>query len=64
MTPEAIKLIARQGTDRRYGARPLRRTVSAWVEDPAADLLLSGEAKAGNTILVVPGEGQVRLQVI
>ena len=64
VTPEAIKLIARQGTDRRYGARPLRRTVSAWVEDPAADLLLSGEAKAGNTILVVPGEGQVRLQVI
>ena len=64
VTPEAIKLIARQGTDRRYGARPLRRTVSAWVEDPAADLLLSGAAKAGNTILVVPGEGQVRLQVI
>ena len=49
----AVALIAKQGEDRAYGARPLRRAVTDWVEDAAADLLLSGEAKPGDTLCLI-----------
>ena len=49
----AVALIAKQGEDRAYGARPLRRVVTDWVEDAAADLLLSGEAKPGDTLCLI-----------
>lgn len=33
---DAVRLLARAGSDRDYGARPLRRAIAAQVEDPAA----------------------------
>ena len=35
-----------------YGARPLRRAISAHIEDPLAESLLAGEFKSGHKILV------------
>ena len=32
-----VRLLVKEGADREYGARPLRRAVSALVEDPAAE---------------------------
>ena len=60
---EAVALLASRGTDREYGARPLRRAVSELVEDPAADLLLSGGLKEGDTLLVRAEEGSVHVSV-
>ena len=48
---EALDLLARDGFDPAYGARPLRRTIRAQVEDPAAELLLSGTLKQGAALL-------------
>ena len=59
---EAVDLLARQGSGREYGARPLRRAIAAQVEDPAADLLLSGTVKRGDTLRVAAREGQVRVE--
>ena len=61
---EAVALIARKGGDREYGARPLRRAIATLVEDPAADLLLAGQMKQGDTVQVTAQDGQVRLRLV
>ena len=49
--PEAaLEAVAEAGYDPLYGARPLRRVIQSRIEDPAAELLLSGAAKAGDTL--------------
>ena len=60
----AVELLARQGSDREYGARPLRRAISALVEDPAADLLLEGRMKKGDTLNVVAEDGRVQVRLV
>ena len=58
----AVELLAGEGSDREYGARPLRRAVSARVEDPVSDLLLAGELKRGDTLRVMARDGCVRVE--
>ncbi len=52
-TPEAKVLLIEKGYDEKYGARPLRRAVEHYLEDPLAEAILRGELKDGETILVV-----------
>ncbi|MFH0750806.1 MAG: ATP-dependent chaperone ClpB [Chloroflexota bacterium] len=52
VTPAAKALIAREGTDPTYGARPLKRTIQRLVENPLARALLRGEFRPGATIQV------------
>lgn len=59
----AVALLARRGRDRNYGARPLRRAIAAWVEDPAADLLLRGSAAPGSTLKVWAESDEVRVEL-
>ena len=59
---EAVALLARGGSGEQ-GARPLRRAVAARVEDPAADLLLSGALKKGGKLRVAAREGEVRVEL-
>lgn len=61
---QAVALLARQGSDREYGARPLRRAISALVEDPAADLLLAGQMKKGDTLKVMAEDDQVQVRLV
>ncbi len=49
---EAEELLSRSGFDPDYGARPLRRAIRAQVEDPAAELLLSGALGTGGTLTI------------
>ena len=60
----ALALLAREGGSREYGARPLRRAVASLVEDPAADLLLSGRMKKGDTLHVIAREGTVEVSLM
>ena len=57
LTDAAKDLIAKQGTDPVYGARPLRRAIQTMVEDPLAEQLLDGRWHAGDIVLVDRGEG-------
>jgi ATP-dependent Clp protease ATP-binding subunit ClpC len=52
ITPEAAKMIADLGYNPEMGARPLRRVIQQKVEDSLSDRLLSGEFKAGDTVVV------------
>ena len=59
--PEAVRLLAQTGAGQDYGARPLRRAIAAQVEDPAADLMLEGCLKKGDSLQVWAEEGQIRV---
>ena len=51
--PEAKQLLIDKGYDEKYGARPLRRAVEHYLEDPLAEAILRGEVKDGEPCLVV-----------
>jgi ATP-dependent Clp protease ATP-binding subunit ClpB len=59
LTPAAEQLIAREGFDPVYGARPLKRTIQKEIVQPLAVQLLRGEAKDGDTIVVDVREGRI-----
>ncbi len=50
--PEAKALLIEKGYDEKYGARPLRRAVEHYLEDPLAEALLRGEIKDGEPVVV------------
>ncbi len=43
----AVNELSRKGVDSVYGARPLRRAITSYIEDPLSEKLLSGEISAG-----------------
>ena len=52
VTDAAVEHIAKEGFDKNYGARPIRRAIQTKIEDELADRLLSKEVSAGQQILV------------
>jgi ATP-dependent Clp protease ATP-binding subunit ClpB len=52
LTDAALALLAREGYDPVYGARPLRRAIQRELENPLAKRLLAGEYSPGDTIRV------------
>ncbi len=57
----AKDLLIDQGYDEKYGARPLRRAVEQYLEDPLAEALLRGEIREGETIKVLANETNTAL---
>jgi hypothetical protein len=60
LTPAAKALIAKEGYDPAYGARPIRRTIQRLILDPLAQKVLSGEYKEGDTVFVDAENGSVQ----
>jgi len=56
ITEKAKSWLAKEGYDPVYGARPLRRALEKYVENPLAIKVLGGEFKEGYTIMVDTGE--------
>jgi ATP-dependent Clp protease ATP-binding subunit ClpC len=52
LTETAKNYIAEKGYDSNFGARPLKRAIQKYLEDPIAEEILKGELKSGETILV------------
>ena len=70
LTDDAYKLIAKEGTDAAYGARPLRRAIQRLLEDPLSEELLEGKwtsgsviqanvSENGESLAFVPGTGSI-----
>jgi ATP-dependent Clp protease ATP-binding subunit ClpB len=55
VTDDALTLLAREGYDPVYGARPLRRAIQRELENPLAKRILAGEFVSGGTIHVDAG---------
>ncbi|GAH70581.1 unnamed protein product, partial [marine sediment metagenome] len=49
--------LAKEGYDPIYGARPLRRAIERYVENPLSTKLLRGEFSEGDTVMVDLGDG-------
>jgi ATP-dependent Clp protease ATP-binding subunit ClpC len=47
---EAKQFVAEQGYDPQLGARPLKRAIQRYIEDPLAEAIISGTFKTGNKI--------------
>ena len=58
----AARLLAQRGMDETYGARPLRRLISAEVEDALASLLLEGTLTRGDTAVLAAEGGTLRVR--
>jgi ATP-dependent Clp protease ATP-binding subunit ClpC len=52
LTEEAKELLVDKGYDPAMGARPLRRAIQRFIEDPLADYVLGRQLEPGSTILV------------
>jgi ATP-dependent Clp protease ATP-binding subunit ClpB len=61
VTPAAEALLAEEGFDPDFGARPLRRVIQRQVEDPLALTLLEGRYPEGATVTVDAGDGAITL---
>jgi ATP-dependent Clp protease ATP-binding subunit ClpB len=60
VTPAAMAFLAEHGYDPVYGARPLKRAIQKYVQDPLALKVLGGEFLAGDAIKVDAGKGELR----
>ena len=59
LTPEALEKLVAEGYDPIYGARPLKRAIQRWIENPLAQQILSGEFAPGTTIQATLDEGEI-----
>ncbi len=53
LVPEAFDLLIEKGFDPVFGARPLKRTIQRFLEDPLAEEIISGRFKEGSKIKVL-----------
>ncbi len=65
LTEEAKELLVDKGHDPAMGARPLRRAIQRFIEDPLADFVLGRELVPGSTIVIArKNEDEVDIDVI
>ncbi|KZE43852.1 ATP-dependent Clp protease ATP-binding subunit ClpC [Brevibacillus parabrevis] len=59
LTEEAKKLLAKEGFDPAYGARPLRRAIQRHIEDNLSEELLKGNISKGDTVNIEAEDGKL-----
>jgi len=63
LTDAARELVAREGFDPVYGARPLKRTLQRHIQNPLAVGILEGEYEEGDTVVVGVKDGKLTFKV-
>ena len=63
LTDAALRWLGRVGYDPVYGARPLKRAVQRYLQDPLAEMLLEGKLPDGATLKVDEGDGELSMTV-
>ena len=58
---KARQWLADKGYDPTYGARPLKRVIQKWVQDPLAQMLLAGELSDGSTVKLSAAHGRLTI---
>ena len=59
--PSVAALLAKEGFDANYGARPLRRAVVRLVEDTVSTEMLEGNLKSGDRVIAHAEDGRIQL---
>ena len=63
ISEDAKKYLLSKGTDIKYGARPLRRSIQRYLEDELSDMILTGELQNGQTIMVINNQNTLNFEV-
>lgn len=63
LTDAALRWLGRVGYDPVYGARPLKRAVQRYLQDPLAEMLLEGKLPDGATLHVDEGDGALAMTI-
>jgi ATP-dependent Clp protease ATP-binding subunit ClpB len=63
LSDKAKAWLGRVGYDPVYGARPLKRAIQRYLQDPLADMLLRGEIPDGATVQIEEGDGKLKFAV-
>ena len=63
ITPEAKNFVAEKGFDPQYGARPLKRAIQSYIEDPLSELLLRYEDKHGACLVIDLKDGEIDARI-
>ncbi len=63
LTEAAKRWLGRVGYDPVYGARPLKRAVQRYLQDPLAEMLLAGEVPDGSKLSIDEGDGALKIGV-
>lgn len=63
VSPEALDVLVKEGSDFAYGARPLKRAIQRLVEDPISDLILKGDVPEGSVIKANVVDGDITMVV-
>jgi ATP-dependent Clp protease ATP-binding subunit ClpC len=64
LAESARDLLVKEGYDPDYGARPMRRAVERFLEDPLAEALLAGDIEEGDTVDAHVKEDEVEISFI
>ncbi|MCQ9210349.1 ATP-dependent Clp protease ATP-binding subunit [Granulicatella seriolae] len=59
ITAGAIDVVAKEGFDPEYGARPIRRAIQKQIEDPLSEAMLSGNVKFGDQVTIGAKKGKI-----
>jgi ATP-dependent Clp protease ATP-binding subunit ClpB len=63
LTDAALRWLGRVGYDPVYGARPLKRAVQRYLQDPLAEMLLEGKLPDGSTLTIDEGDGALTMAI-
>jgi ATP-dependent Clp protease ATP-binding subunit ClpC len=66
MTPAAIDFLVEKGYDQNFGARPLKRSIQKYIEDPLSEKILQGDFGRGDEVEVdlAPGGDQLTFRAL
>ena len=64
LTDAARAWLGRVGYDPVYGARPLKRAVQKYLQDPLADEILAGRVHDGSIVNVDEGDGKLKIEPV
>ncbi|MCX8037634.1 MAG: ATP-dependent Clp protease ATP-binding subunit [Candidatus Sumerlaeia bacterium] len=64
LTPQARDFLVEKGYDSEYGARPMRRCIQRYVEDPLSHQILEGEISAGDEVELDVGGDELVFRVL
>jgi len=63
VTENTITYLVKKGYNEKYGARPLRRTIQEYIENPLSDMFIRGECKPGNEVLAYLDGQDIKFEI-